>query len=80
MLVRFFILLAVLIVNSGLAMASEGFDGGLPQFNISSFPEQAFWLLIIFFILYAFLVKFVIPRIKSIKHIETESNKYKKIY
>ncbi|MGV3279175.1 hypothetical protein ACFX5K_05995 [Rickettsiales bacterium LUAb2] len=73
MLIRFFSIIAMtLVANTNLILAASNetsdFEGGLPQFNYSRFPEQVFWFLLIFCILYIILVKFVIPTIRNIKH------------
>ena len=37
---------------------------GLPQMDISTFPSQIFWLVVTFSILYMFMWKFVIPKLR----------------
>ena len=39
-------------------------SAGLPQMDISTFPSQIFWLVITFSILYMFMWKFVIPKLR----------------
>lgn len=38
-------------------------DGGLPQFNLETYPSQAFWLFVTFFFVYAFVKNIVLPQI-----------------
>mgnify|MGYP000537689882 CR=1 FL=1 len=39
-------------------------SAGLPQMDISTFPSQIFWLVVTFSILYMFMWKFVIPKLR----------------
>lgn len=39
-------------------------SAGLPQMDISTFPSQIFWLVVTFSILYIFMWKFVIPKLR----------------
>ena len=39
-------------------------SAGLPQMDISTFPSQIFWLIVTFSILYIFMWKFVIPKLR----------------
>ena len=41
-------------------------SAGLPQMDISTFPSQIFWLVVTFSILYIFMWKFVIPKLRII--------------
>ena len=40
-------------------------SAGLPQMDISTFPSQIFWLVVTFSILYIFMWKFVIPKLRT---------------
>jgi F-type H+-transporting ATPase subunit b len=41
-------------------------SSGMPQFNLTSFPSQIFWLVVSFAVLYFMMAKMVLPRIGSI--------------
>lgn len=41
-------------------------EGGLPQLNISTYPSQIFWLLVMFAVLYTAFSKSVLPMIGSV--------------
>ncbi len=41
-------------------------EGGLPQLNISTYPSQIFWLLVMFTVLYAAFSKSILPTIGSV--------------
>ncbi len=43
--------------------AVEAASGGLPQFDISTWSSQIFWLVVTFGLLYFVLAKFILPRI-----------------
>ena len=55
------------IAGSALAAetAAEG-HSGLPQLNPESFISQAFWLIVIFFVLYVVMAKIALPRIGTV--------------
>ena len=44
--------------------AEDQQSAGLPQMDISTFPSQIFWLIVTFSILYVFMWKFVIPKLR----------------
>tara|TARA_Y100000741_G_scaffold3455_1_gene2905 strand:+ start:43 stop:591 length:549 start_codon:yes stop_codon:yes gene_type:complete len=46
------------------AFAEGQQSAGLPQMDISTFPSQIFWLVVTFSILYIFMWKFVIPKLR----------------
>ena len=46
------------------AFAEGQQSAGLPQMDISTFPSQIFWLIVTFSILYIFMWKFVIPKLR----------------
>ena len=48
------------------AFAEGQQSAGLPQMDISTFPSQIFWLVVTFSILYIFMWKFVIPKLRII--------------
>ena len=54
---------ALTLVPEKLFAATEG--GGLPQMDISSYPSQIFWLIITFGVLYIFMWKIAIPRLRT---------------
>ena len=43
--------------------AAEAASGGLPQFDLSTWSSQIFWLVVTFGLLYFVLAKFILPRI-----------------
>ncbi len=47
--------------NAGYA--AEAASGGLPQFDLSTWSSQIFWLVVTFGLLYFVLAKFILPRI-----------------
>lgn len=59
------ILLALASVGPAVAADEHG-SGGMPQFDITRFPSQIFWLVVSFAILYFLMAKLVLPRIGSI--------------
>lgn len=38
----------------------------MPQFDVSNFSSQIFWLVVCFFVLYIFVSKYLLPRIRGI--------------
>ena len=52
---------------------AESQGGGLPQMDISSFPSQLFWLIITFGVLYIFMWKNAVPKLRLT--IEERQNK-----
>ena len=67
-----FLSLAFTVVSfaiAGSALAAEtaaGGHSGLPQLNPESFVSQAFWLIVIFFVLYGIMAKIALPRIGTV--------------
>lgn len=59
------ILLALASVGPAMAADEHG-SGGMPQFDITRFPSQIFWLVVSFAVLYFLMAKLVLPRIGSI--------------
>jgi F-type H+-transporting ATPase subunit b len=52
---------------AGSAMAAdEAEGGGLPQFDVSTFASQIFWLVVAFVVLYLLLVRRGLPRVAEI--------------
>lgn len=47
----------------GAEHAAEHASGGLPQFDISTFPTQVFWLAIMFVIIYTLVKSVIVPQI-----------------
>ena len=43
----------------------EGHKGGLPQFNVATWPSQVFWLLVTFLFLYVFYAKAILPSLSG---------------
>ncbi len=50
---------------NGAAAAAHG-SGGLPQFDLSLWPGQIFWLLVVFGVFYLILDKVLLPRISGL--------------
>ncbi len=46
----------------GAAAAAEHHAGGLPQLDPSSYPGQAFWLVVVFVFMYVFFAKKTVPQ------------------
>lgn len=46
--------------------AEHGESGGLPQLNVSTYPSQIFWLLVMFGVLYVSFSKAILPTIGSV--------------
>jgi F-type H+-transporting ATPase subunit b len=51
-------------------------EGAMPQFDLSTFPSQIFWLVILFGLLYLALSRVALPRIGDV--IEARANRIKK--
>ncbi len=49
-----------------VAAAEDHEAGGLPQLNISTYPSQAFWLLVMFALLYVVFSKKTLPEIGAV--------------
>ena len=47
---------------------TEHADVGLPQLDISTFPNQLFWLVVMGVILYVLMSKVALPRVQNIMH------------
>jgi len=56
--------IALLTVVPSSVFAEGQQSAGLPQMDISTFPSQIFWLIVTFSILYIFMWKFVIPKLR----------------
>jgi F-type H+-transporting ATPase subunit b len=59
-----FSIITILSLYSANSMA-EGQGGGLPQMDIGTYPSQIFWLIVTFGILYLFMWKFAIPKLRT---------------
>ncbi|MEM9552439.1 MAG: F0F1 ATP synthase subunit B', partial [Pseudomonadota bacterium] len=46
--------------------AAEAGSGGMPQLEISTFPNQIFWLVVTLVVIYLILSRVALPRIGSI--------------
>jgi F-type H+-transporting ATPase subunit b len=56
----------LLIAGLALPMSAQAAGAGLPQLDISTWPSQLFWLVVLFTAGYILMAKFVTPRIGSI--------------
>jgi F-type H+-transporting ATPase subunit b len=54
---------ALLSLPAWAEEAGEGDKGGLPQFDASLFPEQIFWLVVSFAVLYLLMAFVALPRV-----------------
>lgn len=59
------VLTAAFAAGPALAAGDAG-KSGMPQFNVSSFPSQIFWLVVSFAVLYFLMATLVLPRIGKI--------------
>ena len=55
-----------LAVTGGKALAAGASEPGLPQLDISTWPSQIFWLIVIFGIGYAMMAKIITPKIGTV--------------
>ena len=58
--------IGLLTVGLGLPMNVHAAGTGLPQLDISTWPSQLFWLVVLFTTSYILMAKFVIPRIGTV--------------
>jgi len=56
----------LLIAGLALPMSAQAAGAGLPQLDISTWPSQLFWLVVLFTAGYILMAKFVTPRIGSV--------------
>ena len=56
----------VLIVGVTMPMSAKADGAGLPQLDISTWPSQLFWLVVLFTAGYIIMAKFVTPRIGAV--------------
>ena len=56
----------LLIVGFAMPMSAQGAGAGLPQLDISTWPSQLFWLVVLFTAGYILMARFVTPRIGSV--------------
>lgn len=56
------VLVGLSCIGPVLAADDHG-SGGMPQFNVSRFPSQIFWLVVCFAVLYFLMARLVLPRI-----------------
>jgi F-type H+-transporting ATPase subunit b len=56
----------LLIAGLAMPMSAQAAGAGLPQLDISTWPSQLFWLVVLFTAGYILMAKFVTPRIGSI--------------
>ena len=59
------VLTAAFAAGPALAAGDAG-KSGMPQFNVTSFPSQIFWLVVSFAVLYFLMATLVLPRIGKI--------------
>ena len=59
------VLTAAFAAGPALAAGDAG-KSGMPQFNVTSFPSQIFWLVVSFAVLYVLMATLVLPRIGKI--------------
>ena len=67
--------LSLLIALTALNTNSYSAEAGMPQLDPKYWASQAFWLILVFVILYISLSKFYLPKIKS--NLEDRENKIK---
>ena len=65
------LLIALVAINTNLYSA----EAGMPQLDPKYWASQAFWLILVFVILYISLSKFYLPKIKS--NLDNRENKIK---
>ena len=56
----------LLIAGVAMPMCAQAAGAGLPQLDISTWPSQLFWLVVLFTTGYILMAKFVTPRIGSV--------------
>ena len=56
----------LLIAGLAMPMSAKAAGAGLPQLDISTWPSQLFWLVVLFTAGYILMAKFVTPRIGSV--------------
>lgn len=59
-------LAGLLIAGVAMPMSAQAAGAGLPQLDISTWPSQLFWLVVLFTAGYILMAKFVTPRIGSV--------------
>ena len=67
--------LSLLIALTALNTNSYSAEAGMPQLDPKYWASQAFWLILVFIILYVSLSKFYLPKIKS--NLDNRENKIK---
>ena len=60
------LLSGLLIVGLAMPLSAHAAGAGLPQLDISTWPSQLFWLVVLFTAGYILMAKFVTPRIGSV--------------
>jgi F-type H+-transporting ATPase subunit b len=55
-----------LLVAPGFASETGQAEKGLPQFDITSFPSQIFWLIVSFSVLFWLMAKIALPRVGEV--------------
>ena len=56
----------LLMSSLAIPMSAQAAGAGLPQLDISTWPSQLFWLVVLFTVGYILMAKFVTPRISSV--------------
>ena len=68
-------LLVVILVSSTISTYLFAAEAGMPQLDPKYWASQAFWLILVFSILYLSIAKFYLPKIK--KNLDNRENKIK---
>ena len=68
-------LLVVILVSSTISTYLFAAEAGMPQLDPKYWASQAFWLVLVFSILYLSIAKFYLPKIK--KNLDDRENKIK---
>ena len=69
---RYFGLIIALLAMQNVLFAAEA---GMPQLDPKYWASQAFWLIVVFTILYIFIAKFYLPKIKN--NLDNRENRIK---
>ncbi len=57
---------AVILADTVLWAAEDKGEGGLPQFDVTSFPSQIFWLVVAYAVLFYLMSRKALPRVAEI--------------
>jgi len=64
---------ALVCLSADAGLAAEAQKAGMPQFDLSRFPSQIFWLAVTFLVLYWIMSKVALPRIGDV--LEARANR-----